>query len=163
MIAATRSRSVSSRRFDSPEQEAYLGLWRTYDRLRAIEEELFARWDLTGQQYNLLRLIRAAHPEPVPTLSVVSRLVSRAPDVTRMFDRLEQRQLITRTRSETDRRTVLIGLTHRGMELLNEIAGPLKQCHRKQLGHLEPDELRTLIDLLHRVREPHEPDDSPWT
>src|SRR5687768_12540995 len=107
-------------RFDSPQQEAYLALWRTYDRLRAFEDELFARFDLTAQQYNLLRLLRAAR-EPVPTLSLAERLVSRAPDVTRMLDKLEEHKLLTRTRSAKDRRAVLVAIADRGRELLDEI------------------------------------------
>src|SRR5262245_22270781 len=79
--------------FDSPEQEAFLNLWRTYDRLRALEDDLFGRYELTGQQYNALRLLRAAHPEPVPTLALAARLISRAPDITRLLDRLEERGL----------------------------------------------------------------------
>src|SRR5215204_3237261 len=82
------ARRPTSPRFDSPQQEAFLSLWRTYDRLRAHEDELFARHDLTAQQYNALRLLRAAHPRKVPTLAVATRLVSRAPDITRMLDRL---------------------------------------------------------------------------
>src|SRR3954464_10924171 len=89
----------AGRRFDSPEQEAYLALWRTYDRLRALEDELFAGFNLTAQQYNLLRLLRAAHRKSVPTLALAERLVSRPPDVTRMIDKLEARDLLTRTRS----------------------------------------------------------------
>ena len=82
--------------FDSVQQEAYLALWRTYDRLRSLEDELFERFDLTPQQYNVLRLLRSCHPTLVPTSSLVERLVSRAPDVTRMVDRLERRSLIVR-------------------------------------------------------------------
>ena len=67
------------RRFDSPQQEAYLALWRTYDRLRALEDELFDSWSLTAQQYNVLRLLRAARPAPVPTLSLVAGLISARP------------------------------------------------------------------------------------
>src|SRR2546421_747047 len=85
-------------RFDSPEQEVFLNVWRTYDRLRALEDELFARFDLTPQQYNVLRLLRAEHPGDVPTLALAQRLVSRAPDITRMLDKLEQRGLIARDR-----------------------------------------------------------------
>ena len=66
-------------RFDSPEQEAFLNLWRTYDRLRALEDDLFAGYDLTPQQYNVLRLLRAEYPGTVPTLTLADRLVSRAP------------------------------------------------------------------------------------
>lgn len=155
-------RKPADRRFDSPEQEAYLALWRTYDRLRALEDELFAGFDLTAQQYNVLRLLRAAHPDPIPTLSLVRQLVSRAPDITRMIDKLEARGLITRTRSLTDRRTVLIGITASGLTLLDAIADPLANCHERQLGHLSTAELKTLTTLLKCARAPHEPDGSPW-
>ncbi|MBX9678559.1 MAG: MarR family transcriptional regulator [Gemmataceae bacterium] len=150
------------RRFDSPQQEAYLALWRTYDRLSALEAELFGSFELSAQQYNLLRLLEARHPEAAPTLSLSDRLVSRAPDVTRMLDRLEQRGLIVRTRSTEDRRLVLVNIAEAGLALLKEIAGPLRECHRKQLGHLEPAELKSLVDLLRKARAPHELADSPW-
>src|SRR5262245_23809381 len=151
----------AARRFDSPEQEAYLALWRTYDRLRALEDELFAGFDLTAQQYNLLRLLRAAR-EPVPTLSLAERLVSRAPDITRMLDKLEERKFLTRTRSTADRRAVLVRITPAGLALLEKIAGPLRECHRRQLGHLSAAELRNMIALLKAARAPHEPDGSSW-
>jgi DNA-binding MarR family transcriptional regulator len=158
---ATSPPKHSGRRFDSPEQEAYLALWRTYDRLRLLEDELFASFDLTAQQYNLLRLLRAAH-EPVPTLSLVDRLVSRAPDITRMLDKLEKRKLITRTRSTEDRRTVLVKISERGLALLDKLAAPLKECHERQLGHLSATDLKSLIALLKAARNPHEPEESVW-
>jgi hypothetical protein len=46
------------RKFDSLQQEVYLSLWRTYDRLKALEDELFQTWDLTSQQYNVLRILQ---------------------------------------------------------------------------------------------------------
>src|SRR5947209_8167436 len=100
------SDSTGGRRFDSPEQEAFLSLWRTYDRLRALEDELFGRHDLTAQQYNALRLLRGQHPETLPTLTLAGRLVSRAPDITRLLDRLEERGRISRTRLPDNRRIV---------------------------------------------------------
>jgi DNA-binding MarR family transcriptional regulator len=144
------------RRFDSPEQEAFLNLWRTYDRLRALEDELFAGFDLTPQQYNLLRLLKAARPGPVPTLALAGRLVSRAPDVTRMLDKLEARGLIARERSAEDRRSVLVTIAPAGLELVAKIAAPLRACHARQLGHLSPAELGRLTELLQAARAPHE-------
>jgi DNA-binding MarR family transcriptional regulator len=143
------------------EQEAYLSLWRTYDRLKILEEELFAAYELTAQQYNALRLLRAAR-EPMPTLALAERLISRAPDITRMLDKLEQRGLISRTRSTADRRTVLVRITAAGRWLLDQLAEPLRQCHQRQLGHLQPEQLRQLIELLRLVRSPHEPEGSHW-
>lgn len=136
-------------------------MWRTYDRLRAYEDEVFAEYELTAQQYNLLRLLRAAH-SPAPTLALAEQLISRAPDITRMIDKLETRGLITRARSTKDRREVLVEITRAGVKLLDRIAGPLKACHERQLGHLSAVKLNELIELLHAARAPHEPDGSQW-
>src|SRR5262245_1815729 len=84
-------RPAKGRHFDSLEQEVFLNLWRTYDRLRALEDELFGRYDLTPQQYNALRLLRGVYPEPLPTLALAARLISRAPDITRLLDKLDER------------------------------------------------------------------------
>jgi DNA-binding MarR family transcriptional regulator len=161
VVAAKTQTKAKSRRFDSPQQEVYLALWRTYDRLRALEDELFSNFELTAQQYNLLRLLQAAQT-PVPTLTLAERLISRAPDITRMIDRLEDRGVITRTRSTKDRREVLVEITTTGLKLLDRIARPLQACHERQLGHLSNADLKALIGLLQAVRTPHEPSGSAW-
>lgn len=154
--------SAKKRRFDSAEQQVYLSLWRTYDRLRAIEEALFDRWNLTAQQYNVLRLLEAKHPEPMATLQLSAKLVSRAPDITRMLDKLEGQGWIVRERSSEDRRAVLVALTPKGLALLKEMAGPVKHMHVAQTGHLTVDQMRSLLELLEIARAPHEPVDSDW-
>jgi DNA-binding MarR family transcriptional regulator len=150
------------RRFDSLEQEAYLNLWRTYDRLRAAEESLFGQYHLTPQQYNALRLLRGEHPGKLPTLALASRLVSRAPDITRMLDKLAGRGLVARERPDANRRLVHVGITAAGLKLLRELDVPVRACHRQQLGHLQPGELKELIRLLHAARRPHENASSHW-
>jgi DNA-binding MarR family transcriptional regulator len=154
--------TIAGRAFDSLEQEVFLNLWRTYDRLRALEEELFVRHDLTPQQYNALRLLRRAHPEPIRTLDLASRLVSRAPDITRLLDKLEQRGLVVRDRPADNRRVVRVGITEVGLALLRQLREPLRACHARQLGHLSPKELKDLIALLRAARLPHEDPASSW-
>lgn len=149
-------------RFDSLEQQAYLNLWRTYDRLRALEEELFERYGLTAQQYNTLRILAARSPNSLPTLTIAAKLISRAPDITRLLDRLAERQLITRERPAANRRTVLVAITQAGLDLLAELAEQVRQCHRQQLGHLTPEQLHQLIELLRLARQPHEDPNSSW-
>jgi DNA-binding MarR family transcriptional regulator len=146
------------RRFDSLEQEAFLSLWRTYDRLRSLEDELFGRHDLTAQQYNALRLLRARHPEPMPTLALAARLISRAPDITRLLDRLEERALIARERVPDNRRVVHVRIAAAGLDLLRALDSQVRACHVRQLGHLKRGELRQLIELLRDARRPHESD-----
>ncbi len=149
-------------RFDSPAQEGYLRLWRVYDRLKLIEEELFAAYELSSQQYNTLRLLRAALPGSMGTLELASRLISRAPDITRLVNKLEERTWVERQRDDSDRRNIRIRLTPAGNSLLQQLAGPLAAVHERQLGHLPANELNALIAALSAAGNPHEPDDSHW-
>ena len=157
--AAPRRRS---RRFDSAEQEAYLNLWRTYDRLKEIEDRLFEQHGLTAQQYNALRVLRAAHPRPMPTLALGERLVSRSPDMTRLVDKLSDAGWVERERRSDNRRVVEVSITAAGMELLDQLRTAVRDAHRKQLGHLTAAQREQLISLLQRARAPHEDPDAPW-
>jgi len=150
------------RHFDSLQQEVFLNLWRTYDRLRVIEDELFRDYDLSPQQYNALRLLRSVHPENLPTLAISRRLVSHAPDITRLLDKLELRGLISRERPPENRRSVLATITRAGLDLLTELDDSVRESHLKQLGHLSEADLHKLADLLRAARSPHESDGSPW-
>jgi DNA-binding MarR family transcriptional regulator len=160
--AGTKSPRKSLRgKFDSLQQEAYLSLWRTYDRLKTLEDALFGQYDLSAQQYNALRLLRSVHPGTMPTSALGARLVSRAPDVTRLLDKLEQRGLIRRERRANNRRVVEIGITGEGLTLLDELAEQVRDCHHRQLGHLPDKTLRELVKLLEAARQPHE-DPAAW-
>jgi DNA-binding MarR family transcriptional regulator len=161
-VAASAAHRKTGKRFDSPQQEVFLNLWRTYDRLRSLEDELFGRHDLTAQQYNALRLLRAAHPGRVPTLHLAGRLVSRAPDITRLLDKLAARGLIDRERPAGNRRVVTVGVTDAGLALLDELAAEVRDCHQRQVGHLDAAEMKALTDLLRKARQPHEPEGSDW-
>jgi DNA-binding MarR family transcriptional regulator len=152
----------TGRPFDTLEQEVFLGLWRTYDRLRALEDELFGHYQLTPQQYNALRLLRGQHPDKLRTLDLAARLVSRAPDITRLLDKLEQRGLVERDRPADNRRVVRVGITAAGLALLRELHDPLRACHSRQLGHLSPQQLHDLSALLRAARQPHEDPASSW-
>ena len=162
MEESAREPSHHARHFDSLEQEAFLNLWRTYDRLHMREEELFGHYDLTPQQYNALRLLRGEGEGKLATLALAARLVSRAPDITRLLDKLEERGLIERERPADNRRMVLIGLTDAGRALLADLDTRVRECHIRQLGHLSEPQLRELIQLLQAARRAHEDPHSHW-
>jgi DNA-binding MarR family transcriptional regulator len=109
--------------FDSPEQEVCLNWWRTCDRLRALEDELFGRSELTPRQYNVLRLLRAEYPGTLPTLAQDHRQISRAPDITRMLDKLKLRGLVERYRPRDNRQRVRVGITESGLALFARSSG----------------------------------------
>jgi DNA-binding MarR family transcriptional regulator len=161
-MSTAKQRLPQAAHFDSLEQEAFLNLWRTYDRLRAEEERLFSSYGITGQQYNALRLLRGQHPGTLPTLALQTQLVSRAPDITRLLDKLQKLELVERKRSASNRRIVQVGITPHGLALLKELDGPVRECHGRQLGHMPPEQLQHLIHLLQTARRPHETGEHPW-
>jgi MarR family transcriptional regulator, organic hydroperoxide resistance regulator len=143
-------------KFDSLEQQVFLELWRTYDRLKAQEDLVFDRFDISSQQYNALRLLQAVEPGSLKVSVLGQRMVTRAPDMTRMLDKLEKRGWISRVRKDENRRAVEVSITPQGQLLLNELAEPIIECHRTQLGHLSRDQLLELADLMKEARKPHE-------
>lgn len=140
-------------KFDSLQQQAFLELWRTYDCLKADEEMVFGEFDISSQQYNALRLLKAVS---LAVSALGQRMITRAPDMTRMLDRLEQRGWIARVRRDENRRVVEVTITAAGSKLLQQIAKPIRACHQRQFGHLSEDQLTNLIGLLRAARKPED-------
>ncbi len=101
----------------------------------------------------MLRILRGAGAEGLCRFEIGDRLVAQVPDVTLLLDRMEEAGLVTRARSTTDRRLVTTRITDDGLALLDRIAGPLAALHARQLGHLTPEQLQALIDLLALARQ----------
>lgn len=138
-----------------PEEAVYLELLRTTDRLSRSLAQILKAEDLSSNQYNVLRILRGAaqaSDSGLPCGEIANRMITRDPDITRLLDRLEKRSLITRWRESRDRRVVLARITSEGLELLARLDEPIRQTHRRQLGHLGPDRLRELAALLEESR-----------
>ena len=138
--------------FSSLEQEVVLNVMRTASLLRESTAEVLKGHELTASQYNVLRILRGADAEGLPCSEVGDRLVSRDPDVTRLLDRLEKRGLVERGRSPGDRRIVTARITQKGIDLANELDGPVAGVHDSQLGHMKKKALKKLVALLEQAR-----------
>lgn len=146
--------------FHSAEAEAFLNVLRTSATLLGGLVELLRPFELTQPQYNVLRILRGAGDGALPCGEIGQRMVSREPDVTRLLDRMEVRGLVVRTRTAEDRRVVTARLTPEGLALVDSLDDPVRALHERQLGHLTPDELHTLIALLERARSEGTPADA---
>ena len=142
------------RPFDSPGEEAYLNLLRTATVLAADFERLFKGAGLSEPQYNVLRILRGAGGDGLPCLEVGSRMITRVPDVTRLVDRLEAAGLVERHRTSEDRRVVLVKITKKGLDAIAGLDEPLREVHRRQLGHMTRRDLEELSRLLVKARHP---------
>lgn len=112
---------LSQARFERPVEEAMLNLLVTAAHLRDRIERLCAGHGITQGQYNVLRILRGAHPEGYARCDIARRLVDRAPDVTRLIDRLERQALVERDHTDPDRRRSVTRITRKGLRLLEEI------------------------------------------
>ena len=141
-----------TRPFVSLEEEAFLNLQRTANTLLQNITRSLKDYDLTPTQYNVLRILRGSHPETLTCGDIGDRMVTPDPDVTRLLDRLEKRELVRRARYTVDRRVVRAGITELGLAILEQLDSPVPEWLRKMLGHLTEDELGTMIRLLEKVR-----------
>ena len=138
--------------FDLPEQEAMLNLLRTADQLQIRFARLFRKFDLTPQQYNVLRILRG-EGRPLPILEIAARMITVVPGITGLVDRLELASLVERKRCDQDRRVIYVAITPEALQLLGRIDQPLLEMHKQVLGHLTREELATLTRLLERARQ----------
>lgn len=150
-MKATRQSESKRWRAACPEESAFLDLVRTTDVLSRGPVRVLKAQDLSGTQYNVLRILRGA-PQGLACGEIASRMITRDPDVTRLLDRLEKRGLISRCRESRDRRTVMTRITLVGLKMLARLDEPVRAAHRKQLGHLGRKRLRALAALLRVAR-----------
>lgn len=135
---------------------AYSTLLSTADKVRTFFETVCAPFDITGQQYNVLRILRGAEPDGLPTLTIAERMIERTPGITRMIDRLEAKGLVAREVRPHDRRCVYCRITQKGLELLKTLDGPVEEANRAAFRGLSAAELEQLVALLVKAGEAHE-------
>ena len=138
--------------FASACQEAALSILHTADGLRRRHQEVMAPFGVTFQQYNVLRIVRGAGEEGIPSLEIAERMIERSPGMTRLLDRLEEKGLVTRTRSREDRRVVFCVLTAQGADLLEAMEPSVRGAEQRAMASLDVARLRELTGLLGDVR-----------
>lgn len=134
-----------------PLQKALINLMYTYHWHMDRSAELFKPFDMTSQQYNVLRILKGRHPEAMPVGEVKAVLLDKNPDMTRLCDRLVQKGLIQREFNCLNRREVLLQITATGLDLLDTMEPVFKEA-AKEWDNLTPEEFETLSDLLDKLR-----------
>ena len=125
---------------------------RTADALRNYLTAKLAGGDVTLQQYNVLRILRGAGSDGLPTLTIGERMIERQPGVTRLVDRLALKGLVVRRRGTSDRRRVLCHITSAGLDLLGRLDTYIDEADEVVKGTLPPARLADLLELLDEVR-----------
>jgi hypothetical protein len=118
--------------------------------LYAKQREYFKQFDITPQQYNVLRILKGQYPNSISTCDIRDRMIDPNSDVSRLLDRMEKMELVTRTTCKQDKRRIDVVLSPKGQELLDKIGTNLDELESNVL--LSTDEADILSNMLDKMR-----------
>lgn len=118
--------------------------------LYAKQREYFKQFDITPQQYNVLRILKGQYPNSISTCDIRDRMIDPNSDVSRLVDRMEKMELVTRTTCKQDKRRIDVVLSPKGQELLDKIGTNLDELESNVL--LSTDEADILSNMLDKMR-----------
>lgn len=139
--------------FASAAQEAILNVLVTNSWIVGELSAAMSDYGVTPVQYNVLRILRGSHPQRLTCSEVGDRMLDRTPDVTRLLDRLERAGLIERARARHDRRVVEVGISEKGVDLLDRMTDDIRAVQQRLTRHLSESDLRALSATLDTLRK----------
>lgn len=145
------SRRIRQTHFQSPIQEAILNLLVAGNYLREQSEKVVGPFGVTLPQYNVLRILRGVHPNGHPRRDIAERMLDRAPDVTRIIDRLEEKKLVARDRTGSDRRHSITRITAEGLALLERMEPAMDEAFHFLRERLTLKDSRELSRICEKI------------
>ena len=143
-------KEIHQQTFRNSRQKAMINLLYTYGWAIEKIKSFLAKEDITHQQYNILRILRGAHPEPLSTLQIRERLLQKMSDTRRIVDRLIVKDLVKKSTCPKDTRLVDVVITERGQELLKKLDAQAEDMDL--IMGVTEEEAETLSLLLDKVR-----------
>lgn len=151
-MGTIRDEILQTRPFASAAEEAVVTLVATADRVRSTLSGMVETHGMTLQQYNVLRILRGAGSEGLPTLDIAARMIEKSPGITRLLERLEARRLVRRVRCPTDRRQVLCYATAKAVRLIAGLDAHMVESAGRCLAPLDDTRTTRLVDMLDEIR-----------
>jgi DNA-binding MarR family transcriptional regulator len=150
-MGAALSNRIKQASFESPAHEAFINVLVAADHLHTQVGRVCEEFGLTNGQYNVLRILRGAYPDGHPRCEIAARMIERAPDVTRLVDRLEAQGLVERDRSESDRRLSITRITPAGLRLLDRMERPFQEMFQSFTAKLSVEDCTKLSTLCEKL------------
>jgi DNA-binding MarR family transcriptional regulator len=152
-VTEALSRRLKQPRFASLAQEALLSVIAAANTINEIMDQVCEEQGITRAQYNVLRILRGVHPQGHARCEIACRMLDRAPDITRLVDRLQARRLVKRSRGSEDQRQAITFITAKGMKLLDAMAPIIDAQIGGILGNLSDQDCRELSRLCAVILE----------
>lgn len=143
-------KDISQRKFRNEHQKAAVNLIYTFNWMSERQKKWFDQYDITSQQFNILRILRGAGA-PLSTLTIRQRMLDKMSDTSRIVDRLILKELVQKVTCQSDKRLVDVTITEKGRQLLEEMDEKQEELD-SILGNLTEAESATLNTLLDKLR-----------
>jgi DNA-binding MarR family transcriptional regulator len=143
--------------FRNEYQKAIINIMYTHNYLVGMMTDVFKQFDITRQQYNVLRILRGQYPDPASINLIKDRMLEKMSDTSRIVERLRLKGLVQRQDGKSDKRSAEVTITLEGLELLKKMEGPVNELE-SVLTSLSIDEAKELNTLLDKLRIHHLPE-----
>lgn len=143
--------AIQQKEFKNPFNKAVVNLLYTHSYLVTSQNGLLKPYDLSPEQYNVLRILRGQNGVPTTVSSIQERMLNKMSNASRLVDKLKSKDLVKREECPSDRRQVDILITEKGLQLLEILENQVDQSHKNFL-HLNEEEVIQLNDLLDKLR-----------
>ena len=142
---------LKQEKFSGVEQEVVLNLLVAANYLRSKLDTICSDFKITIAQFNVLRILKGAHPDGYPRHEIIRRMVEPSPDVTRLIDRLIKEGLVERYNTKEDRRLSLARITKKGIALLTKINPEIDKFLLDYSSMLTKSEKEILPSILEKL------------
>jgi DNA-binding MarR family transcriptional regulator len=142
---------IQQKEFKNENQKALVNIIYTFNWLDSKFKDFFKIYDLTSQQFNILRILRGQHPKPCTINLLKERMLDKMCDASRIVERLRLKNLLDRTPSPNDRRSVDIIISDKGLKLLELIDNNIDSLYNT-MNSLSHEEINLLNSLLDKAR-----------
>ncbi len=147
--------AIQTHNFSSEKQKAVLNLMYTTYILKTRIATLLKEFDLTMEQYNVLRILKGKHPQCMCVKDIAGRMIERSSNVPRIADRLVAKKLIKRYQSKDDKRHTSLLLTDKALDVLQKSSDQLNELHHFniKISEQEAAQLNELLEKINSVLE----------
>ena len=145
--------SISQSKFDSEQEKLMINVIYSANLLNLITSRLFKPYDLSPQQYNVLRILRGQKGKSIALMDIEHRMLDKSSNVSRLVDKLISKDLVNRSVSSKDRRRIEIIITYRGKSVLKEIDVILADMDSKIKAIISYDNAKQTNRILDQLRE----------
>jgi DNA-binding MarR family transcriptional regulator len=143
--------AIQQKEFKDPYNKLVVNFLYTHSYIVTVQNALFKPYDLSPEQYNVLRILRGQNGVPATVSSIQDRMLNKMSNASRLVEKLKQKGLVKREECPKDRRQVDVVITLNGLEILKELELKVDESNRSFV-HLSTDEVRLMNELLDKMR-----------